>query len=319
MFSRKIWALFAIGTALVVVIAIAAIHSTSKQAIAAGQGAESKSTNAADAEIRKANSDYAAAMMAGDLNAIMAYWATDADYVDENGKMTKGNDKIAALFQKVLPEIKGTKVTIKVNSLKFLRPEVCLEDGALEKTTATGGKEIDRFSIIWTHTGGKWLISSVRDLPTEVNDLPSIASVQLKDLEWLVGEWVDDNSKVDVTLNVRWATNKAYLLMDYVVKFEGKEPLEVSVRVGWDGHNNRIRSWIFDSNGGFAEAYWQKDDKRWLLGTSGILPDGAAGGSTNIYEFVDANTFVWQATEREVDGQPLADAEVKFVRKSTKK
>jgi hypothetical protein len=159
----------------------------------------------------------------------------------------------------------------------------------------------------------------VRDLPSEVSDLPSLASVQLKDLEWLVGEWVDDSPKIEVALNVKWATNKAFLLMDYVVKREGLEPLEVTVRVGWDGHNNRIRSWIFDSNGGFAEAYWQKDGKRWLVGTSGILADGGTGGSTNIYEFVDANSFVWRATERDVDGQPLADAEVKFVRKAAKK
>lgn len=320
MFSRKICAAAAIIALIATAVVFESIRSTTKEAVAAGQGAEPKSaTNPGEQAIRKANSDYAAAMMAGDLDAIMAFWATDADYVDETGRMTKGSDKITALFRKVLPDIKGTKVTIKVNSLKFLRPEVCLEDGSVEKTTATGGKEIDRFSIVWTRTGDKWLISSVRDLPTEVDDLPSIAALQLKDLEWLVGEWVDDSPKADVTLNVHWATNKAFLLMDYVIKLEGKDPLEVSVRVGWDGHNRRIRSWVFDSHGGMAEGYWTKDGKRWLVGVSGILADGGTGGSTNVYEFVDANTFVWRATEREVDGQPLADAEVKFVRKTVKK
>jgi uncharacterized protein (TIGR02246 family) len=322
MFSRKFWTAVAVAIAIAIasVVVIAAIRPTPKEAIAAGQGAEPKSaTKSAEEAIRKANTDYAAAMMAGDLDAIMAFWATDADYVDETGKMTKGSDKVAALFRKVLPEFKGSKVNIIVNSLKFVRPEVCLEDGTVEKSTTTGGKETDRFSIVWTRTGDKWLISSVRDLPTEVNDLPSTAAVQLKDLEWLVGEWVDDSPKVDVTLNVRWATNKSFLLMDYVIKHEGKEPLEVSVRIGWDGHNRRIRSWVFDSQGGMAEGYWTKDGKRWLVGVSGILPDGGTGGSTNVYEFVDVNTFVWKATEREVDGQPLADAEVKFVRKAEKK
>ena len=57
-------------------------------------------------------------MMAGDLDAIMSFWATDAEYVDESGKMTKGSDKIAALFRNALPELKGAKVAIKVNSLK---------------------------------------------------------------------------------------------------------------------------------------------------------------------------------------------------------
>jgi hypothetical protein len=107
--------------------------------------------------------------------------------------------------------------------------------------------------------------------------------------------------------------------MDYVVKREGIDPLEVSVRVGWDGHNGRIRSWVFDSQGGFGEGYWNKDGKRWIVGTSGVLPDGGTGGATNIYEFVNENSFIWRATDREVDGQPLADAEVKFVRKTAKK
>ena len=182
------------------------------------------------------------------------------DYVDESGKI-KGSDKLPTCSA-------GCRIITKVviRSTRSNSSTGCLEDGAVEKTTATGSKEMT-VSIVWTLSGDKWLISSVRDLPTEVSDLPSLASVQLKDLEWLVGEWVDDSPKIGVALNVKWATNKAFLLMDYVVKREGQEPLEVTVRVGWDGHNNRIRSWIFDSNGGFAEAYWQKDGKRWLVGT----------------------------------------------------
>jgi uncharacterized protein (TIGR02246 family) len=318
--SRNLWAVLTIAAAVGGATIVETLRSTPKQASAAGQGAEPKSApSESEAEIRKVNTDYAAAMMAGDLDAIMAYWAADADYVDETGKMTKGSDKIAELFRKALPDLKGTKVAVRVNSLKFLRPEICLEDGSVEKTSATGTKVSDRFAVVWTRTAGKWLISNARELAAEANEPPSIAAVQLKDLEWLVGEWVDESPKVDVTLNVKWATKKAFLLMDYVVKREGEEPLEVSVRIGWDGHNNRIRSWIFDSAGGFAEGYWRRDGNRWLVGTSGILPDGGIGGSTNVYEFVDANSFVWRALEREVDGQPLADAEVKFVRKATKK
>jgi uncharacterized protein (TIGR02246 family) len=257
--------------------------------------------------------------MAGDLNAIMAYWASDADYVDETGAATKGSDKIAELFKKALSELKGAKVVVRIHSLKFVRPEVCLEDGTVEKTFPTGTKDSNRFAIVWTKAGDKWQITSVRDLPSEVNDLPSLASAQLKDLDWLVGEWVDDGAKAEVSLQVKWASNKAFLLMDYVIKHEGVDPLEVSVRVGWDGHNRRIRSWIFDSAGGFAEGYWRRDGKRWQVGTSGVLPDGDVGGSTNIYEFVDANAFIWRAIDRDVDGQPLPDVEVKFVRKNTKK
>ncbi|HKB03055.1 MAG TPA: SgcJ/EcaC family oxidoreductase, partial [Gemmataceae bacterium] len=283
------------------------------------KGGEAPAKSTADAEIRKANADYAEAMAAAELDKIMAFWAPDSDYIDEAGKQTQGSDKIAELFKKALPDMKGSKVNIRIHSLKFIRPEICLEDGTVDRTAPTGVKESNRFAIVWTKTGDKWLISSVRDLPTEATDLPSVAAAYLNDLGWLVGEWVDDSPKADATVKVSWATNKAFLLMDYVVKREGSEPMEVRVRVGWDARQGRVRSWVFDSEGGFAEAFWRKDGKRWIVGTSGVLPDGGTGGATNIYEFVDENTFVWRSTERDVDGQPLADAEVKFVRKPVKK
>lgn len=309
------------GAVVLAAAAIAAVvlltRPAPNRAEAAGQAGEGKST--AEAEIRKANADYAAAMTGGNADAVMAFWAADADYIDETGKQTKGADKIAALFKKALAEEKGNKVAVRVQSLKFLRPEICLEDGVVERTTPTGVKETNRFAIVWTRTEGKWLISNVRDLPTEANDLPSIAAGPLAELGWMVGEWTTGGDKADATVKVSWAANRAFLLMDYTIKQDQGDPLEVTVRVGWDPVQARIRSWVFDSTGGFAQAYWAKDGKRWVVGTSGVLPDGGTGGATNIYEFVDENTFTWRSTERDVDGAPLADAELKFVRKNGKK
>jgi hypothetical protein len=106
--------------------------------------------------------------------------------------------------------------------------------------------------------------------------------------------------------------------MDYVVNRPGEEPLLVHQRVGWDPHRGVIRSWVFDSAGGFGDAVWRRDGKRWVTSVEGVLPDGGAGRSTNVYEFVDPNTFVWRSTDRDVDGQPMADVEVKFARQTAK-
>jgi uncharacterized protein (TIGR02246 family) len=280
--------------------------------------AQPAKSNGEEAAIKKTLADYGAALTSGELDQVMAFWTTDSDYVDEAGKMTKGKDQIAALFKKALPDLKGAKVSTNLHSIKLLRPEVALVDGNIDITSTTGVKDISRYAIVLNKTGDKWLIDSARDLPSQVTDLPSLASAQLKDLDWLVGEWVDQSPNVDVTVKVYWATNKAFLLMDYLVKREGMDPLEVTLRVGWDGANNRIRSWTFDSQGGFGEGFWHKEGKKWLVGTSGVLPDGGTGGATNSYEFVDANNLVWRSTDRDVDGQPLADAEVKFARKAAK-
>jgi uncharacterized protein (TIGR02246 family) len=281
-------------------------------------GATSPTRRADEDAIRKATAAYMNAVNQCDLNAILALWAPDADYIDEAGKVTRGREAVGELFKKCLPEMKGTKVTSRVHAVKFLRPEVALADGTLELTAPDGTRNSNRYAVVWVKSGDRWLISSARDLPSEVNDLPSLAAAQLEPLAWLVGEWDDQSDKVDVHVVCRWAPNKSFLLMDYTVKREGEEPMQVSQRVGWDPYNGVVRSWVFDSTGGFGEAVWQRDGKRWVTAAEGILPDGGSGTATNAYEFVDANAFVWRSTDREVDGQPMADVEVKFVRKAAK-
>jgi uncharacterized protein (TIGR02246 family) len=298
---------------------VIALVAARPEAVGQQKDAPAAGANPAETAIRNANAAYVEAMTKGDLDGIMALWADDADYIDEAGKMIRGKDQIAAIFKKSLPEIKGSKIAGRIHSMKFVRPEICLEDGVIEVTSPTGTKEASRYAVVWTKTGEKWLISSVRDLPAEVTDLPSIASAQLKDLEWLVGEWADDGGKGEQTAKIYWAPNKSFLIMDYTVKLPDRDPLEVVVRVGWDGAAGRVRSWVFDTQGGFAEGLWQKDGtKRWLIGQSGVLPDGGTGGSTNSYEFIDANTFVWRAVDRDVDNQPLPDVQIKYVRKTAK-
>jgi hypothetical protein len=195
---------------------------------------------------------------------------------------------------------------------------VALVDGALEYTSADGTRDSNRFAVVWVKSGDKWVISSARDLPAEVEDVPSLTYPQLKALEWLIGDWVDDSGKGTVRIACKWAPNKSFLLMEYEVKQEGADPMLVTQRIGWDPVNNRVRSWVFDSTGGFGEGYWQRDGNKWVVGASGILPDGGTGGSTNVYEFKDNNTFLYRSVDREIDSQPVADVEVKFARKAAK-
>jgi uncharacterized protein (TIGR02246 family) len=271
-----------------------------------------------DKGIREAGRAYIEALNKGDVDAVINMWAPDADYIDESGKQTRGKEAIAAIFKKTLPELKGAKWSGTTNSLRFLRPEVAMEDGTLESISPDGTKASNRFAVVWVKSGDKWLIGSARDLPVEVDELPSLAYPQLKPLEWLVGEWQDSGPKSDVNLVAKWAPNKSFLVLDYTIKREGDQQLDVNMRIGWDEVNGLIRSWVFDSNGGFGEGYWERDGNRWVVGCAGILADGGSGGATNIWEFVDQNNFTWRSVDRDVDGQPIADAEVKFVRQGAK-
>jgi len=282
---------------------------------AASQAASSGSD---DAGVRKAVADYVAALNKGDLDGVMAFWAPDAEYVTEEGNATRGKQGIADLFKEVLPQIKGHKVTGQVRSVRTLRTDVALEDGSLEFTLTDGTRDVNPYTAVWVKADGRWLISSARDLPGGAPDAPSLAYPHLQPLEWLVGEWVDDSPKADVHMTCKWGPNKAFLVMNYEVRREGQEPLAVVQRIGGDPHHRLVRSWGFASQGGFGEGHWSRDGRRWAVECSGVLPDGGTGGSTNVWEYADGKTFVWRATDREVDDQPVADVEIKFVRKAQK-
>jgi uncharacterized protein (TIGR02246 family) len=266
--------------------------------------------------VRKTSAAMTEAMNKHDLDGMLAYWAPDADYIDESGKVTRGHDALKARFKTWLTEVKGSKIGGKIYSVKFLRPEVALEDGEVETTSADGERVANRYAVVWVKSGDKWLISSARDLPAEVEEVPSLTYPQLKPLEWMVGDWVNEAGTVQV--KCKWAPNKSFLLMEYEVKREGEDSLLVTQRVGWDPVNELVRSWVFDSTGGWGEGYWQRDGNKWVVGASAILADGGVGGSTNIYEFKDENTVLYRSVDRDIDGQPIADVEAKFVRKTAK-
>ena len=125
----------------------------------------------------------------------------------------------------------------------------------------------------------------------------------LKELEWLVGDWSSATSKAGLTLRTAcdWTTNRAFLIRRITV--EGKEALVQSGTevIGWDPRSRRIRSWVFDSDGGFGENVWVRDDNRWLIKYSGTLADGGEVSATQILIKVDATTSTVQSKDRVVN------------------
>jgi hypothetical protein len=74
--------------------------------------------------------------------------------------------------------------------------------------------------------------------------------------------------------------------------------------IGWDPIKQQIRSWIFDSNGGFGEATWVTDGDDWLVRASNVLPDGSRSTAENVLTRVDDNKFTWESQNRTLNGEP---------------
>jgi uncharacterized protein (TIGR02246 family) len=261
--------------------------------------------------IRKAISAYANAFNKANLDELVSIWAANAEYIDEKHAVTKGRTAIRELFKNYLTGLKGAKIDFKVTHLRQLTDDVVLQDGTSKLTLADGTIHDGHFAAVWLKKDGKWQLRGVRDLPGE--DVAAAGPGRaLKELQWMVGDWKADKEGVDVS--VRWALNQAFLMQEYKVK-KGDTEIEVSQLIGFDPLSGQIKSWTFDSLGGYGEGLWTRDGNSWVIETAGVLPGGQTGTATNVIRHEDDQHAVFQVKRREVGGQPIADSEVKLVRK----
>ena len=70
--------------------------------------------------------------------------------------------------------------------------------------------------------------------------------------------------------------------------------------IGWDEAKEQIRSWTFDSDGGFNQRAWEKAGERWSVQQTATLPDGTLASSTSLLTPLDENSFTWQQVSRVV-------------------
>jgi len=156
-----------------------------------------------------------------------------------------------------------------------------------------------------------------QDLPTAA-PLENSAAVDspLTTLDWLVGDWEGGGKEGRVEFSCHFTKNNAFLIRSFrVIKGETEVVMSGMQLIGWDPAEKSIRSWTFDSDGGFGEDRWTQKEQRYTSRSKYTLPDGGIGGSLNSMTYVDDQTFVWQSIHREIDGELLADTPKIVIRK----
>ena len=93
----------------------------------------------------------------------------------------------------------------------------------------------------------------------------------------------------------------------FSVNVEGSVELEGTQIVAWDPVNEQIRSWVFDSEGGFGEGVWSRVGDEWIVEYTSTLSDGSQGSATNIYKRIDNDTFAWRSVDHQMDGESQPD------------
>lgn len=266
------------------------------------------------AALKAAGQAFVKAFNHRDANAIAEMWDEDGDYIDETGTHYVGRDAIHSEFEHYFRSSYGRKIKVHANSIRFLTPEIVLIDGTSEVDPAPEGKPVmGRFSAIRIKKGGKWLLTSVRESAEEV---PSNYE-HLKALEWMIGEWVDQEDSISIYTSAVWSKNKNFILRKFKVNLKDRIVLSGTQRVGWDPIRKQIKSWTFDTDGGVAEGYWSQHGNHWVVQKVGVLQDGTRASATNTYTLDenDHDSFLWESKNRTVGSEREPDIEqVKVIR-----
>jgi uncharacterized protein (TIGR02246 family) len=243
---------------------------------------------------------------AKDAKALGALFTQNAEIEDEDGEITTGRDGIVARFaESFAGESTGT-LSVTPESLRFLGADVAVEEGTAALSAAGDQPpRSNRYSVIYTREGGRWLHAKIRD---EASDEPT-PHERLSELSWMLGEWVNESDDATVFTTCTFSKDGNFLLREFDVKVEGRIALSGTQRVAWDAQQKQFRMWVFDTKGGFAEGVMFRDDDRWIIKAKGTRADGTSVTATNTITVLSKDRLHWESSDRTVGDTPVSGSD----------
>jgi uncharacterized protein (TIGR02246 family) len=252
------------------------------------------------ASIRKTIDSYVAAFNRGDANAVAEHWTEAAVFITPAGEKLEGRQAIHESFASYLEENKGASIEIDATSIRIEGANLAVEEGIARVSSPDGLETATNYVAKYTKQDGAWKLTSVQE-----HEPPPSHYEQLKELDWLVGEWVNQDEAANVELVCQWTKNMNFLTRSFAVSVEDRIDMEGTQVIGWDPAEEVIRSWLFDSDGGFGVAAWKQDGDSWTIQSVQVLADGRKASSVYLLTRIDDDTFSWGSRSREVDGEIL--------------
>jgi uncharacterized protein (TIGR02246 family) len=268
--------------------------------------------SADETAIRANIEQFEKAYNAHDAKAVAALFTPDGQIEDKDGDIAEGREAIEKTFAGIFADAPQKRIDVFVEDIRFIGADLAAETGSTKETPAPNEPpEYDRYTVLHVKRDGKWQMALARDEEGPADS----AHEQLQPLAWLVGDWVDDGGSTVVASSCRWSEDGNFLLQEFKLKVNGRDEMTVSQRIGWDPAAKCVRSWVFDSEGGFGQSTWTRDDDGWLIKANFVRPDGTTASATNHLEQDGGDAYVWRSTDRVVAGELQEPTEVKVVRK----
>lgn len=271
-------------------------------------------------EIRAAAARFAKSFDAADADAVAKQFLPEGELVDEEGVVYRGQAEIKDLFQRFFEHFAGARLTMDVESVRSIGPQLAVEEGTrLVVREKDSGRAQLKYLAVRTKVDGQWLFASLREF---TDDPPAAASDFLAPLAWLEGDWINEGGDALVKISYRWSEDKNYLLGEFHVTSGGQTTRNSSQRIGWDPQAQKIRSWLFEADGGFSEARWTLvndettgNKEVWVLKSTGTLADGQSGSATLRIIPQDKDHFKITGRERLLGDSTADDFEIVVTRR----
>lgn len=269
--------------------------------------AQDDSSKVTDSElITKAAMSYQKAFNAKDAEALAAHFTADAEMA-VGTDVLKGRDAIKADYVALFKSDNVPTLKLEDIHVSVISPSVAIETGTaiLSNSEVT---ETTTYRAVHVKEASGWLLDRVQD--EVVAEPPPSNYDQLKALEWLVGSWTLKSDQNEMSVNCRWTTNRNFLVQTYSVSGGEASDLQGTQVIGWDPSRQVIRSWMFDSDGGFGSGAWSGEGDNWTVTTLQIVPTGEQATATNVYRRIDDNTMQFKSVGRQVGGKLMKNVPV---------
>jgi uncharacterized protein (TIGR02246 family) len=266
-----------------------------------------------EAVIRREEEATIKAFNAADANGMAALFMEKGELVDENGNVYTGREEIAAVFKSFFAKFPQAALAMDVTSVRTVGDSLAIEEGVRQITAGEGAVAAQvRYVAVRDKVGNNWPIASYREF---ADDPAPTAEEMLQPLSFLVGDWVDESPEGRTAISYRWSEDGNYILGDYVLSVGGQPESKSVQRIGWDPVVGVLRSWTFDSDGGFSQGEWTPVDDGWVAKTEATMPDGSTASATVMLVVKDQDHFVVRSIDRIVAGGEEPDFELMIARK----
>jgi len=241
-----------------------------------------------------------------DAAKLVEFFTPDGTLIDSDNVATRGREAIVQEFSESFAEPSTYTLEGKVDRIRLITPDVAQAEGVSRLVSPKEATIANHFVALLTRQGDAWKLVEVRDYPAPAASVTPYE--RLKELEWMVGDWVDETDDAQVSSTVQWGQGKGYLVRNYSAQIKGGPATSGLMIIAWDPQSEQIKSWIFNADGSRGEGAWTRGaDNQWVVKAHGSTGDGQPNSATQIISLINKDAVKTSSVDRIVGGEIARD------------